>query len=222
MMKQYIFKISYEGRFSYSWGYAIYSAFLEGLNKEVSNQTHDDVSFSQYITPTQWVINSEKEYDFAEEFFLHKYNTTIKLSNKKIEEIKEQELADHYLVKGPYKKNLRLYFLTPTTFKQAGEYVLYPTHSLIMQSLTNKWNQWAQKFVLEDITWENCRISKYNLRSVAYSIKGVKIQGFVGYVDLFFWGPESMVRLANMVCNFGNYSGTGIKTKLGMGGIMVE
>ena len=31
-----------------------------------------------------------------------------------------------------------------------------------------------------------------------------------------------MVRLANMVCNFGNYSGTGIKTKLGMGGIMVE
>ena len=58
------------------------------------------------------------------------------------------------------------------------------------------------KFVLEDITWENCRISKYNLRSVAYSIKGVKIQGFVGYVDLFFWGPESMVRLANMVCNF--------------------
>jgi CRISPR-associated endoribonuclease Cas6 len=221
-MKQYTFKISYGGKFSYSWGYAMYSAFLEQLNKEEAGKIHEDASFSQYITPDQWVISSEKEYSLNDSYFLHKYNMEIKLLDKEIEEITEQQMADKYLVNAPFKKNMRIYFLTPTTFKQAGEYVLYPTQSLIMQSLTTKWNQWAQHFVLEDMTWDNCKISKYNLRSVAYSMKGVKIQGFVGYVDLFFWGAESIIRLANMICNFGKFSGAGIKTTLGMGGIKVE
>lgn len=221
-MKQYRFKINYDGRFSYSWGYAIYSAFLEQLKEEVADEIHTSTLFNQYITPREWVINSEGDFTFKEEYFLHKFNTSIQLLQKDVNYHTEQEIADKFLVREPYRKNIKISFLTPTTFKQDGEYVLYPTKDLIMQSLTKKWNNWAKDFVIEDIEWNNCKISKYNLRSAPYILKGVKIQGFIGYVNIFFWGSESLIRLANMLCYFGNFSGIGIKTTLGMGGVKIE
>ncbi|MGI6268856.1 MAG: hypothetical protein ACOYJN_07055, partial [Acutalibacteraceae bacterium] len=78
-MKQYRFKISYDGRFSYSWGYALYSAFLERLDDETADEIHNDLFFNQYLTPTEWVINTEKDYDFLSEYYLKKYETTIYL-----------------------------------------------------------------------------------------------------------------------------------------------
>ena len=221
-MKQYKFKIEYEGKFSYSWGYALYSAFLEQLKEETAEEIHSGALFNQYNTPNEWIVNTEKDFMFKDQYFLHKYNTEIWLKEMSVDSIREQQFADRHLVNQPYKKNIRLNFLTPTTFKQDGAYVLYPTKDLMMQSLTNKWNQWAKTFVLEDVEWNNCKISKYKLRSLSYNLKEIRIQGFVGSVDLFFWGSESMIRLGNMICDFSNYSGIGIKTTLGMGGAKVE
>lgn len=220
-MKQYRFSIAYSGKFSHSWGYAMYGAFLDQLRKEDAISIHKDKFYNQYITPTEWIVNTELEYDFKDSYFLQKFNTEVRLYDKKIVEWSEQEMADKYLVKEPHNRIIRFYFHTPTTFKQDGEYVLYPTKRLIMQSLTNKWNNWAKEFLLEDIKWDNCKISRYALKSTAFSLKGVKILGFTGYVDLYFWGSESLIRLGNMVCKFADYSGVGIKTTLGMGGVRV-
>jgi len=221
-MKQYRFKIKYEGDYSYSWGYAIYSAFLEGLKEESADGLHKCKLFNQYITPTEWIINTEKDYSFKDSYFLHKFDRNIILTEKNIENINEQHIADKYLISEPYKKKIRISFLTPTTFKKDGEHVLYPTIDLIMQSLTNKWNEWADEFVLEDMNWDNCKIFRYNLRSSLFHLKNARIQGFTGYVDILFWGSESMIRLANMVCNFAEFSGIGIKAALGMGGVRIE
>ncbi|NLK01407.1 MAG: CRISPR system precrRNA processing endoribonuclease RAMP protein Cas6 [Clostridia bacterium] len=218
-MRQYRLQLEYQDRFSYSWGYAIYSAFLAELNEELADAVHGDVFFTQYMTPEEWVVNTTAPFDFKESYHLHRFGADIRLIEQEISTITEQELADKFLIKEPYQKTIRLRFLTPTTFKQDGEYVLYPTVELIMQSLTNKWNVWAKSFLLEDIQWDNCQISRYNLRSALYFLKGIRIRGFVGYVDLRFWGPESMIRLANMICNFAQYSGIGIKSTLGMGGV---
>lgn len=221
-MIQYRFKTNYESKYSYSWGYAIYSAFLEQLEEEEAKDIHDINTFNQYITHGEWIINSEKEFNFKDSYYLKKFDTRITLTEGTNISFSEQEMADKYLIEDEYKKIVRIIFLTPTTFKKDGEYVLYPTKDLIMQSLTNKWNEWAKEFVLEDMEWDNCKISRYNLKSSLYTLKGAKIQSFIGYVDLFFWGSESMIRLGNMICNFGKYSGIGIKTALGMGGINVE
>lgn len=221
-MKQYRFKIEYEGSYSYSWGYTMYSAFLEQLGKGQSTRIHEDIIFSQYIKPDEWVINSTESFEFKDKYKLEKFNKEITIIKKEVIEINEQELADRYLISAPAKKSVTLHFVTPTTFKQDGEYVLFPTKDLIMNSLTAKWNQWADRFVLEDIKWDNCKISKYNLRTTNYHMKGIKIQGFVGSVEIFFWGPESMIRLGNMICNYAAYSGTGIKAALGMGGTIIE
>lgn len=221
-MKQYRFTIDYDGHFVFSWGYALYSAFLETLPADLAQQIHQDSFYNQHITHKEWVINGQQAYPFAQEYFLQKFNTTIKLKEKNTMLIEERVLADKFLVTQPYQRTVRINFQTPTTFKQAGEHVLFPTKDLIMQSLTNKWNAWADEFILEDITWDNCKISRYNLRSASYQLKGVYLQGFVGYVDLYFWGAESLIRLGNLVCNFANYSGIGVKSALGMGGVTVD
>ncbi|HZJ83112.1 MAG TPA: CRISPR system precrRNA processing endoribonuclease RAMP protein Cas6 [Clostridia bacterium] len=221
-MRQYRFSIEYHKGFSFSWGYALYSAFLEKLKGDEAQKIHRNTFFNQYITHRGWVINTTEEHSFEKEYFLDKFNVSIHLKEGSLRQFSEQDLADKFLVKDPYKRNMRVNFLTPTTFKQAGEYVLYPTKDLVMQSLTNKWNQWAKNFVIEDMTWDNCKIARYNLRSSSYKLKGAHIQGFMGYIDLYFWGPESIIRLGNLVCNFANHSGIGIKTTLGMGGAKVE
>ena len=221
-MRQYRIKINYQGDFSFSWGYALYSAFLAELDDDLSLLIHEDEIFNQYVTKNEWVINSESRLKFKDKYFLSKFDLWVNIEEISELEISEQSIADRFLINEPYCKNVRLFFLTPTTFKQDGEYVLFPNKDLIMQSLTNKWNKWAKHFVLEDIIWDNCKISRYNLRSINYYLKGAKIQGFIGYVDLYFWGSESMVRLGNMVAGFGQFSGIGIKTALGMGGIRFE
>lgn len=221
-MKQIRFNIYYDGKFSYSFGYYIYSAFLESIDKGLAEKLHNDGLFTQYITPKEWVVNTTEDLDFSESYFLSKFNIDIRLGDRKEETISEQEMANKFLIKKQPKRNIKLRFLTPTTFKKDGEYVMYPTSDLIMQSLTNKWNMWAKDFVLEDMEWNECKISKYNLRSQIFQLKGVKIQGFVGEVELYFWGSESIIRLGNMVCTFANYSGTGIKAALGMGGTIIE
>ncbi|HZK21097.1 MAG TPA: CRISPR system precrRNA processing endoribonuclease RAMP protein Cas6 [Oscillospiraceae bacterium] len=221
-MKQYKFNINYDGRFSYSWGYSLYSSFLEQMNEKAAEEIHEDTFFNQYLTPTHWVINSNTDIDFSSKYDLEKYKTTIHLSNKEILEVSEQALSDKYLVNEALQKNVRLFFQTPTTFKQNNAYVLFPSEHLIMQSLTNKWNSWAKVFFLEDMVWDCCSISKYNLRTINYNLKNTKIKGFVGYVDLFFWGTESINRLGNLICSFSEYSGIGIKSALGMGGCKFE
>ena len=74
---------------SHTRGAMLYIVHFRRAKQRSLNQTHDDVSFSQYITPTQWVINSEKEYDFAKVFFI---NTILLLSFqiKKLKKLKEQ------------------------------------------------------------------------------------------------------------------------------------
>ncbi len=221
-MKQFSFDIKYDGKFSYSMGYSLYSAFLENLGDSTSEKTHNSTDFSQFLTPFKWAVSSNDDLEFKNEYFLSKYNTSINLFNMSVKNIDEQEIADKFLINETPKRIIRIKILSPTTFKQDGNYVLFPTAGLIMQSLTNKWNNWAEKFILEDMEWNQVRISKYNLRSYVYQLKGAKIQAFMGEVELSFWGSESINRLGNLVCNFGNYSGMGIKTSLGMGGIFVE
>ena len=116
-MKQYRFKIKYDGKFSYSWGYALYSAFLEEIGKEKANEIHEDEYFNQYLTQEEWVVNSKNDLQFAEEYDLHKFATKIQLLDCRETECIEQNMADKFLIYDPYVRRIRVRFLTTTTFK---------------------------------------------------------------------------------------------------------
>ena len=60
-------------------------------------------------------------------------------------------------------------------------------------------------------------IQQYQLRSTAFSLEGVKIPAYLGTIALRVRGTNTMADFANLLLQFGEYSGVGIKTSLGMG-----
>lgn len=50
----------------------------------------------------------------------------------------------------------------------------------------------------------------------------MKIPAFIGEVIINVRGPQQLSNLANMLIEFGTYSGVGIKTGMGMGGISTD
>jgi len=65
-------------------------------------------------------------------------------------------------------------------------------------------------------------ITRYHLRSVNFSLEGVRIPAFVGTITMRVKGPQQLVNLIKMLAVFGQYSAVGIKTALGMGRIQIE
>ena len=64
-------------------------------------------------------------------------------------------------------------------------------------------------------------ITDYRLRSVRYSLEGVRIPSFVGDCTIRIRGPQQLANVAHMLAQYGKYSGVGIKTGLGMGAMTV-
>ena len=120
-----------------------------------------------------------------------------------------------------------LRFLTPTAFRQSGRYTIFPQEKLIVQSLIAHWNEVFPEYPLNDedafqVLLSGVHIVDYQLRTSRFSLKGVKIPGFVGSCILDAKLPLPLLELWNTLLLFADYSGIGIKTGLGMGGVHVQ
>ena len=135
------------------------------------------------------------------------------------------ELIEKYYF-GSCSRNLTIRFQTPTSFKQNGRYCLFPNSRLVFQSLMLRYDAGSEDSrifsdeLVEEFE-EYAEITDYRLRSVRYSLEGVKIPSFIGECTFRIKGPQQMVNTAHMLAHFGEYSGVGIKTGLGMGAMEV-
>lgn len=119
---------------------------------------------------------------------------------------------------------MKLDFLSPTSFRQDGRYVLFPQEKLILNSLIRRWNQVCPEYPLDDpdaveALERGIRITDYQLRSAGYWLKDSRISGFQGTVTLSARLAPPLMELWQILVNFAPYAGVGIKTSLGMGGI---
>ena len=115
-------------------------------------------------------------------------------------------------------------FCSPTSFKQNDRYALFPQERLILQSLISKWDELFPEYPLNDpdakqMLEDGLHISDYRLRSARYALKGVKIPGFIGELTLDAHLSAPMQQLWNSLCVLAPFTGIGIKTALGMGGV---
>ena len=69
---------------------------------------------------------------------------------------------------------------------------------------------------------ENSQIVRYDLKSVNFFVEKVKIPAFIGKITIKLTGTKTMTNFANMLFEFGEYSGIGIKTSVGMGCIKLN
>lgn len=103
----------------------------------------------------------------------------------------------------------------------------FPDVSNVYKSLYNKFNVFASEISLEDEDVlkhliEHTKVIGYNLNSTKYGVEGIKIASFLGELCFYVKGPEALVSIANFLFAYGEFSGIGAKTALGMGGVKVE
>ena len=155
------------------------------------------------------------------EIRLHHREETLAITSKSDFSVSEDELVRQYYL-GDCGRYLELHFLTPTGFKQNGQYCIFPTVRLILQSLMLKHDAVSRKStvfseeILEDLE-EYCSIVRYNLHSTVYPVGSSRIPSFVGNLVIKVTGPQQMVNFVRFLAEFGVYTGIGIKTGMGMG-----
>ena len=120
-----------------------------------------------------------------------------------------------------------IHFQTPTGFRSQGEYVLFPSMRLIFQSLMMKYarlieNQQDIEEETLDYLVKHSRITSYRLETCYFKVHGKKIPAFKGRLSFKITGPNTLKAYANMLLKFGEYSGLGMKTSLGMGCLELE
>ena len=119
---------------------------------------------------------------------------------------------------------LHMEFLTPTAFKSNGRYRIFPEMRYVYQSLMNKYSAASAEMemydgeTLEQLA-EHSSVVCYRLHSTFFPLEGVKIPSFKGEITVKVGGTQTMARYARLLARFGEYSGLGIKTAMGMGNI---
>ncbi|HZK43631.1 MAG TPA: CRISPR-associated endoribonuclease Cas6 [Syntrophomonadaceae bacterium] len=245
MLQKIILECQYdtEQKANYNWGSLFHGVLLEALPSEVTNLLHENQlkPYTQYITPRSehsltWTIGMW-DNEIASHIIpaiMSMTNIELKHKNINIKVIGSQRLS---VSKNEYfhkfftsEKPCRRYeieFLTPCSHKQQGEYVLFPTPDLIINSLSRRYNAYISDISLDDSEAlqqiaRNIKIVRYSLRSAVYYLESTKITGYMGKITIVIRGPEQLARLAGALLSFAEYSGIGIKTALGMGGIKVK
>ena len=159
------------------------------------------------------------------QFSLKRQQQKIEILDKKYAECTYKELMDSFY-REENNKYIQVRFCSPTAFKSQGQYVFYPDLKYIFQSLMNRYDAALEEAAMRDQeTLEqicNCaRIIRYDLRSVSFSLEGVKIPAFMGEITIKMNGTQTMANFTRMLFLFGTYAGVGIKTSLGMGSIQI-
>ena len=149
----------------------------------------------------------------------------FQIGDKKEYSTSYHELVNEYYF-GEKSRYLTIRFLTPTSFKQDGQYCLFPDIRLIFQSLMKKYDQASvESSIFSEELLEHynkyASIVKYRLQSAIFFLEGVKVPGFKGDITIKINGPQQMINMAWMLAKFGEYSGVGIKTGIGMGAMRI-
>lgn len=230
---------------SVHWGSLMHGVLMENIDSSYAERLHAErySPVSQSIVPAsrergcskaRWDINilgNEAIEELApkilglSEVKLKKRGTTLKIGNINIpSSMSEEEFCRRHLVENDARRRLEIEFMTPCSHKSNGQYCIFPSEDRMIKSLVQKWNAYSQEYKIEDAEAveqiiEHLRITQYKLSSTSFHLEGLKIPAFAGKISLSVKGPEPLVRLANMLLSFSEYSGIGMKTALGMGAV---
>lgn len=238
-------KLPQDTRVNPSMGSVFHGALMDIIGSETANWLHTQnesrpigqcVYFNRELNTPIWRISalSQEAAERVIEPVLNLLNSDILLKQKgygvtvasiiRDKTSSYQQLADEVFLSDEAPKGGSIIFLTPTSFKREGNYVVMPELYLIFQSLLSRWNYFSPKNKLleQDLEIElakSCFISSYDLHSQVFSLENSKIIGFKGNMHIRFRTNEMMRRILGMLLFYSQYAGIGIKTALGMGAV---
>ena len=238
MLTRYEYALNSAGEIHGQMSSLFHGALMERIPGSYASFLHESRMhpYSQHLERKDgqwyWVINTldkmsgeviREALSAEEELPLQKRDMTVRLSLACEKNLSYRELKN-IVQTGDAETFYRIRFITPTSFKRQGEYLLFPELFCIYQSLMNRFDSiTGMELCNEDVLMEltnNSRIVQYQLKSTSFSLQGVRIPAFTGTILIKINGTVLMKRFANMLFHFGDYSGVGIKTSLGMGSII--
>ena len=119
-----------------------------------------------------------------------------------------------------------LSFRSPTAFRRDGQYVIFPEKPLLLHSLAEKWDSVFPAYPLRDAEMlktleDGLKIVDYRLQSCRFPLKDVRIPGFTGQITIQARLSPPLLEVWKSLAYFSTFSGVGIKTTLGMGGVQM-
>lgn len=239
MIASYVFHIDTNDPLPAGRAYSFYSCLLSMLSEDYAEALHaqGETPISQFLyregSETFWRVNLLDQYAADAVCPILDGLKTLPLHSGEIgiEQTERRTATAETLIQDAARNGatrfFKLLFRSPTAFKQAGRYVILPDKELILQSLVNKWNTAFPSYPLGDadalrMLTEGIRVSDYRLRTTRFSIKENKIPGFIGELTLDAQLAAPIMELWTLLLAFSEYSGVGIKTALGMGGVTLS
>lgn len=224
---------------TFNSGYALYGALFKDINREQGDFFHHDkithIAHHVEIENNNCALWKIALFGYESisiiapvlenlsQMSLYGNRVTLKINNIQFTEYDTPQI---YFEKNlPQEKSnmWKMKFVTPTTFKSSGEYVLYPTVDLILKNLMKRYCaffdniQTDENMLIEKII-PYTKIVTYSLKSIDYPMKNTKIPSFIGELEISTSVKDSNLKfLTELIC-FANIAGVGIKTALGMGG----
>ncbi|MBS4728524.1 CRISPR-associated endoribonuclease Cas6 [Mycobacterium sp. SM1] len=158
-------------------------------------------------------------------FRLRSVGLSITVTRRTVEKVPLSELSRAFYAP-PETNRFRVSFLTPTAFKQAGEYVFWPDPRLVFQSLAQKYcaivDDDEPEEGLIDEFGRAIRLTSYRVMSQQFIIGAARVPGFTGYATFTIKGADCFTSYVAVLLRFGEFSGCGIKSSLGMGAMQVD
>ncbi len=221
---------------SYRQSSKLQGVLMEHIDTDYAERLHQYYlnPYSQYVVKEKekmvWYICTMNQEAYEKvilpmaklkQIQIRRKEITAKIEKSTIETRKEEELIQQFYTEA-CDRYLNLQFCTPTSFKRDGKYVIYPDLRLIYGSLMRKYSAASEELdmydeeTLEELV-TNSEIIRYRLQTMPFPLEKVQINGFVGSICIKIRGTETMANYIRLLCRFGEYSGVGIKTSMGMG-----
>ncbi len=238
MLADLAMTISMDGKpVSYRLSSNLQGALMERINTHYAEYLHHlpNNPYSLCVTgsdPSVWHLRTLNEEAFEQmiqplmkpafQSFVIKNGIIVTISQKDLKTVTWNNLLDDYKMK-PCGNQFRITFQTPTAFKNRGRYWIMPDIRMILQSLMKKCEvTGTDNLYDEDMLGELVDAyepNKYSLNSTTFNLEGIFIPSFVGYMNFRMNGDENISRFTRFLLQFGEFSGVGIKSSIGMGAI---
>lgn len=241
MICRYRFSVASSVELSASRAYAFYSCLLSLLPNEFAVQIHEQgetpisqfLYFDRSVNKNIWQISvlGDSAVEAACPVLDELTSLDLNIGTVYLSRLEKRTFtAEEFILNArltPVGRWTTLLVLSPAAFKQSGRYTILPQERLILQSLLNKWNLFFPDYPLDDedaikMLEDGMHISDYSLRSGRFPLKDHKIPGFLGSVTVEMRVSAPIMELWNLLVHFAEFSGVGIKTALGMGGIALK
>lgn len=154
------------------------------------------------------------------EFLGAKFN----IINREDETTSYEELYTTLVANEPEPvRRFDLQFLTPTAFAQSSTHLPLPVPTLMFRSWLERWNHFAPIYLGSDelIAYlTNAIILKHHkIQTRSLVLQKGYVNGFVGDVTLQVLNraDELLANVAHLLVHYARFTGTGVKTRLGMG-----